>query len=216
MNNKKRKTGLFSGIFGLLGISLAALGIFLALANTNAEPVLVEQPQAAMDRVQTMLDSLCEGDYETVTDCLYGSPVLGLDRLPQDAVGQLFWQALTDSYTYELLGDFYATDSGVAVNATIRAMDLSSVTVNLRERAQTLLEQRIAAAEDTSEIYDSNNEYKEDFVMGALYDAALAALEEDAQSVSWDVTLNLIHKDGQWWIMPEQTLLQAISGGVLK
>ena len=216
MNNKKRKTGLFSGIFGLLGISLAALGIFLALANTNAEPVLVEQPQAAMDRVQTMLDSLCEGDYETVTDCLYGSPVLGLDRLPQDAVGQLFWQALTDGYTYELLGDFYATDSGVAVNATIRAMDLSSVTVNLRERAQTLLEQRIAAAEDTSEIYDSNNEYKEDFVMGALYDAALAALEEDAQSVSWDVTLNLIHKDGQWWIMPEQTLLQAISGGVLK
>ena len=163
-----------------------------------------------------MLDALCEGDYETVTDCLYGSPVLGLDRLPQDAVGQMFWQALTDSYTYELRGDFHATDSGVAVNATISAMDISSVTVNLRERAQKLLEQRIAEAEDTSEIYDSNNEYKEDFVMGALYDAALAALEEDAGSVSWDVTLNLIYKDGQWWIMPEQTLLQAISGGVLK
>ena len=216
MNKKKRKIGFFSGIFGLLGISLAALGIFLALTNTNAEPVLVEQPQAAMDRVQTMLDALCEGDYETVTDCLYGSPVLGLDRLPQDAVGQMFWQALTDSYTYELRGDFHATDSGVAVNATISAMDISSVTVNLRERAQKLLEQRIAEAEDTSEIYDSNNEYKEDFVMGALYDAALAALEEDAGSVSWDVTLNLIYKDGQWWIMPEQTLLQAISGGVLK
>ena len=216
MNKKKRKIGFFSGIFGLLGISLAALGIFLALTNTNAEPVLVEQPQAAMDRVQTMLDALCEGDYETVTDCLYGSPVLGLDRLPQDAVGQMFWQALTDSYTYELRGDFHATDSGVAVNATISAMDISSVTVNLRERAQKLLEQRIAEAENTSEIYDSNNEYKDDFVMGALYDAALAALEEDAGSVSWDVTLNLIYKDGQWWIMPEQTLLQAISGGVLK
>ena len=66
-----------------------------------------------------------------------------------------------------------------------------------------------------SEIYDSNNEYREDFVLGALYDAALAALEEDAATVSWDVTLNLIYQDGQWWIMPDQSLLQAISGGVL-
>jgi len=216
MHMKKRKTGFFSGIFGVLGVSFAALGIILALTNTKTEPVLVEQPQAAMDRVGTMLDALCQGDYDTVTGCLYGTPVLGLDRDPQDPVGQLFWQALTDSYTYELQGDFHATDSGVAVDATIRVMDLNSVTANLRQRAQNLLEERIAQAEDTSEIYDSNNEYREDFVMGALYDAALAALEEDAQTISWDVTLNLIYKDGQWWIMPEQELLQAISGGVLK
>ena len=216
MNAKKRKTGFFSGLFGLLGFSFAVLGIVLALTKTKAEPVLVGQPQAAMDRVQTMLDALCEGDYDTVTDCLYGTPDLGLDREPQNAVGRLFWQALTESYTYELRGDFHATDSGVAVNTTISALDLNSVTVNLRRRAQDLLEERIAQAEDTSEIYDSNNEYREDFVMGALYDAGLAALEEDAESLSWELTLNLIYKDGQWWIMPEQTLLQAISGGVLK
>lgn len=216
MNKKRRKIGFFSGIFGLLGISFSALGIFLALTNTNAEPVLVEQPEAAMEQVHTMLDALCEGDYDAVSSCLYGAPGLGLDHPPKDAVGQLFWQALTDSYTYELRSDFYATDSGVAVNAVISAMDLNSVTVNLRERAQKLLEQRIAEADDISEIYDSNNEYKEEFVMGALYDAALEALEEDAGTVSWEITLNLIYKDGQWWIMPEQSLLQAISGGVLK
>ena len=216
MNTKKRKTGLLSGIFFFLGVGFALLGMILALTKTKAEPVLVEQPQAAMERVQTMLDALCEGDYDTVTGCLYGTPVLGLDREPQDAVGRLFWQALTDSYTYELQGDFYATDSGVAVNATITALDLNSVTVNLRQRAQDLLEERIDQAEDTSEIYDNNNEYREDFVMGALYDAALAALEEDAGTVSWELTLNLVYKDGHWWIMPEQTLLHAISGGVLK
>lgn len=215
MTMKKRKTGIISGFFGLLGISFAILGIFLALTNTNAEPVLVEQPQAAMDRVQTMLDALCEGDHGTVSGCLYGTPDLGLDRAPQDAVGQLFWQALTASYTYELQEEFHATDSGVSVNATIHALDLDSVTVNLRQRAQALLEERIAQAKDPSEIYDSNNEYREDFVLGALYDAALAALEEDAATVSWDVTLNLIYQDGQWWIMPDEALLQAISGGVL-
>ena len=212
---KKRKTGLIPGFFGLLGISFAVLGIFLALTNTNSEPVLVEQPQSAMEQIQTMLDALCEGDYDTVSDCLYGTPDLGLDRAPQDAVGQLFWQSLTDSYTYELRGDFHATDSGVSVNVTIHALDLDSVTVNLRQRAQDMLEEKIAQAVDTSEIYDSNNEYREEFVMGALYDAALVALEEDATITSWDMTLNLIYKDGQWWIMPDEALLQAISGGVL-
>lgn len=212
---KKRKTGLISGFFGLLGISFAVLGIFLALTNTNSEPVLVEQPQSAMAQIQTMLDALCEGDYDTVSDCLYGTPDLGLERDPQDAVGQLFWQALTDSYTYKLRGDFHATDSGVSVDVTIQTLDLDSVTVNLRQRAQDMLEEKISQAENTAEIYDSNNEYREDFVMGALYDAALAALEEDAATISWDMTLNLIYKDGQWWIMPDEALLQAISGGVL-
>ena len=212
---KKRKTCLISGFFGLLGISFAILGIFLALTNTNFKPVLVEQPQSAMARIQTMLDALCEGDYDTVSDCLYGTPDLGLDRVPQDAVGLLFWQALTDSYTYELRGDFHATDSGVSVDVTIQAMDLDSVTANLRQRAQDTLEEKIAQAKDISEIYDSNNEYREEFVMGALYDAALVALEEDAVTTSWDMTLILIHEDGQWWIMPDEALLQAISGGVL-
>ena len=37
-----------------------------------------------------------------------------------------------------------------------------------------------------------------------------------SQEAFTEQTQNLIYKDGQWWIMPEQTLLQAISGGVLK
>lgn len=215
MTMKRRKTGFISGLCGLLGFSFAILGIFLALTNTKSKPVLVEQPQSAMSQIQTMLDALCEGDYDTVSDCLYGTPDLGIDRLPQDAVGQLFWQALSDSYTYALRSDFHATDSGVSVDVTIQALDLDSVTVNLRQRAQDMLEEKIDQAQNTSEIYDTNNEYREDFVMGALYDAALVALEEDAATTSWDMTLNLIYKDGQWWIMPDEALLQAISGGIL-
>lgn len=216
MRIKRRKIGFFSVIFGMLGIGFAALCIFLALTNTEAKPVLVEQPQAAKEQVRTMLDALCEGDYDTVTGCLYGTPGLGLDRDAEDAVGRLFWEAISESFSYELAGDFHATDSGVAVKATISAMDLSSVTANLRERAQQLLEQRIAEAQDPSEIYDANNEFKEEFVMGALYDAAQDALAQDARQITWDLTLNLIYENGQWWIMPEQDLLSAISGGILK
>lgn len=216
MRMRKRKIGFFSLIYGLLGAVLAAVCICLALMNANASPVLVQQPQAAMDRVQTMLDALCAGDYDTVSACLYGQPDLGLGREAEDPVGKLFWDAMAGSYSCQSGDAFHATDSGVALDVTISAMDLNSVTVNLRERAQTMMEQRIAEAENTDEIYDENHEYREEFVMSALYDAARDALEQDAQRITWDLTLNLVYENGQWWIMPEQDLLRAISGGILK
>lgn len=198
-----------------MALILAVTGIFLAVSNRNASPVLVKQPEAARIRVQTMLDALCDGEYAQVSSCLYGTPDLGMDTQAADPVGQLFWDALGQSFRYEIAGDFHATDSGVSLDVTISALNVSSATANLRERAQKLLEQRIAQARDPGEIYDANNEYREDFVMNALYDAAMQALAEDATDITWDLTLNLIYENGQWWIMPEQELLKALSGGIL-
>lgn len=215
MKTRKRKIGFFSGIFGLLALILAVAGIYLALSNRNASPVLVKQPDSAKTQVQTMLDAMCDREYAVVSGCLYGTPDLGMDDQAADPVGQLFWDALGESFRYEITGDFHATGSGVSLDVTVSTLDLGAATANLRERARVLLEQRIAEAEDTSEIYDANNEYREDFVMNALYDAAMEALAEDAKDVTWNLTLNLIYENGQWWIMPEQELLQALSGGIL-
>lgn len=216
MQVRKRKIGFFSGLFGLLGAVLAIGCVCLALINVNASPVLVEQPQAARKQIETMMNALCAGEYDTLRDCLYGQPDLGLDREAEDPVGRLFWNALAESFVYEMGDEFHATDSGVALDVKISALDLSSVTENLRNRAQEEMERRIAQAENTDEIYDENHEYREAFVLAALYTAAEDALEQDAREVSWELTLNLVYENGQWWIMPEQDLLRAISGGILK
>ncbi len=215
MRTRKRKIGIISGFFGLLALALTVAGIYLAVSNRESGPILAKQPDAARVQVQTMLDALCAGEFDTVSSCLYGTPDLGMEGQAADPVGQLFWDALGSSFRYEISGDFHATESGVALDVTVSALDLGTATANLRERAQKLLEERVAAAEDPGEIYDANNEYREDFVMDALYDAAMEALAEDAQQVSWDLTLKLIYQDGQWWIMPEQELLRALSGGIL-
>lgn len=210
-----RKVRLFSAIFGILGVCFATMGVYLALRFMNVGPILLEQPDAAREQVVSMMDALAQGDYETVSASLYGTPDLGLDREAEDEVGQLFWEAYRQSITCELVGSFYATESGVAHNVVIRSMELDSVTENLKERSQELLEERVEAAEDLSEIYDENYEYREDFVMAVLRDAAQEALTEDAEYITWEVTLNLIYENGQWWIMPEDALLEAISGGIL-
>lgn len=207
---------LFVFVFAVMAACAAAAGFYFSFTNLDSKPVLVQRPESAEQRVHALMDAVSESDYDTISSLLYGNPNLGIDREAADDVGVLFWDAMEQSRSCELLGECYVTDSGLAWDAKLTCLDLGSVTVNLRQRAQTLLEERVAAAEDTSEVYDENNDYREEFVMAVLYDAAKEALAEDAKTVTYEFTLNLIYTNGQWWIMPETPLLEAVSGGILK
>lgn len=205
---------LFSGLFALLGGMLAAAAVAVSLVSLNAGPRLLMAPQAAVETADAMMAAVCEGDYRAAGQLMYGNPDLGADRKASDAVGVLIWDAFVESLDYALVGSCYATDSGVAQDVTVTCLDLNSVTATLGERSQALLEQRVAAAEDVSEIYDENNDYREDFVMDVLYDAAVEALAEDAALLTREVTLNLTYQQGRWLVVPDQAVLSAISGGI--
>ena len=200
----------------MAGVCAAVLSITLAFQKMDASPVLVEQPETAREQVEVLMEAVSNNDYVTASTVIQGNPVFGADREPADAVSGLIWDAFVESVSYELVGELYATDSGVAQNITVTALDMGSVTANLKERSEKLLEQRVAAAEDPDEVYDENNEYREDFVMQVLYDATVQALNQDAKTVTSDVTINMIFEDGQWWIVSDSALLSAITGGVLK
>ena len=209
-----RISKFFSGVFGLLGLALAAGTVWLSLHSLNAAPVLVFQPEAAEEQAQALMTAVEKGDYTTAGNLMYGCPDLGADHDAADRVGQLIWSVFQRSFDYEFTGEFYATDSGVARDVKISALDISGVTENWGVLSQNLLTQRMEQAEDMSEIYDENNEYREDFVMDVLYDAVLQALGEDAEYIEQEITLNMVYEQGQWWIVPDHALLQAISGGV--
>lgn len=206
----------FAAIFGLLGLAVAGFCIWVSFMYMDASPVLVKQPESAVQQVNEMMDAVCSNDYAAASQRIFGNPDFGADREPEDAVSKLVWDAFVSSIRYELNGDLYATDSGVAQDITITTLDIASVTSVLKDRSTVLLEQRVAEAEDPHEVYDENNDYREDFVMKVLHDAAKQALEEDATTVTQSVTINMIYEDGQWWILADPQLFAAISGGVLK
>ncbi len=209
-----RISKLFAGLFGLLGAALTAVALTVCMRSLDAAPVLLTQPEAAKNQVEAMLEAVCQGDYTTAGSLMYGSPDLGVDRAPGEEAGVLIWDAFVDSMHYELAGDCYATDSGVAWDVVIESLDISSVTANLKERSRTLLAQRVAEAEDVAQVYDENGEYRENVVMEVLLDAVRQAVAEDGVMIRREVTLNLICQDGQWWILGDQALLEAISGGI--
>ena len=206
---------MLSLVFAIVGIAAAVAAVSLSLSYKNANPMLLVPPEEAQHQVTCLMDAVCAGDYSAASTYLQGQPNLGVDREPTDAVGVMIWEALCDSMEYELVGECYATEDGLAQNVVFSCIDITSVTATLKDRSQTLLEQRMEEAEDLDEVYDEDLQYREDFVMDVLYDAATAALKEDAQTITAELTVNMAFQNGQWWIIADKALLDAISGGVL-
>lgn len=204
----------FSGIFGLLGILLLAAAVLVSLSALQASPVLLDAPEAALARSEAMMEAVAQGDFTQAGQLMLGQPNLGADREPADPVGKMIWELFVGSIRYEFTGDCYATDSGIARDAVIETLDISSVTASLRDRSQKLLNQRVSQAEDVSQIYDEKGDYREDFVMEVLQEAVSQSLAEDAVYTQRQVTMNLRYQDGQWWVLPEQPLLTAIFGSI--
>ena len=202
-------------ILCLAGLCTAAAAVYLSVQFMDTKPILLTPPDEAKNRVVAMMDAVCEGDYAEASLSILGTPSLGVDREAGSDVGILIWEAFQESMSYELVGECYTTEQGLAQNVTVTCLDITSVTEQLRDRAQTMLEQRVAEAENVSEIYDDNNEYREDFVMDILHTAVTDALKENTREMTVELTVRLSYQDGSWWVVADEALLDAISGGIL-
>lgn len=205
---------LLSAALLLAGIAAGAMAVHISMRYPGEKPTLVSKPEAAIQQITDMMDAVCAGDYDKASTYLLGTPSLGVAEPVENPLGILLWAAFLESTDYSLVGDCYTTDVGLAQNISFTYLESASVTVNLRERAQELLNQRVEEAEDVSEIYDENNEYSESVVMEVLQEAVQAALLEDSKMVTVSLTLNLKYQNGAWWVVVDNALLDVLSGGM--
>lgn len=208
-------TRLLSVLFALVAVCTASVAVWLGFAYKNADPVLLSPPLAAKSQAVAMMNALCKGDFEGVSQRILGNPDLGVDREAAQEVGVLIWDSYVDSLSYEMDGTCYATDKGLAQKVKLTCLDMTSVTEGMRERTQTVLDERVDSADNLFEVYDENDEFREEFVMDVLYDVAETVLEESAREMTVELTINLTYQDGQWWVVADSALLDAISGGIL-
>lgn len=205
----------FSFIFACIFAAVASLAVFCCVRFVNAGPILLAVPAQARSQAVAVMDAVCGGDFDAASGNMLGNPDLGMDAAVEGDVARLLWDAYLGSMSYELVGEAYATEKGVAQKVAFTSLSLDSVTADLNQRSRTLLEQRMQEAEDTADIYDENNEYREDFVMSVLYDAAVAALAENGELVTRELTIELQYQDGRWWVVADKLLLDELFGGIL-
>ena len=203
-----KKIIAFSLIFAILGMGILGGSVFFCLTSLNSNAIMVATPEAAEICSEDLMTAIQAGNYTAATDYLYGQVNLGADRDPGDDLGALIWDAFQESFTYEFIGDCYATSTGVARDLWITTLDPTSLNQNLSQRVTDLAE----SAEDS--IYDAEGHILEDQLHQLLLTALAEALDQDASTMTHKIQLNLVYQNGQWFVVPDAALLQAISGGV--
>ena len=73
----------------------------------------------------------------------------------------------------------------------------------------------IENAKDISEIYDINNEYRQELINDVLYQAMDYAIAQDSEKITVELDINLTYQDGKWWVVSSSALIDAIFGDVL-
>lgn len=202
----------FAVIFAVLGVLLLVVSAGLCFLSLDAPVRVLEIPQGAVKCSDAFGEALQAGDLTAAAQLIYGQPDLGAEGTSSSPETAMVWDAFLESISLEFIGKCYAVENGFARDASVTVLDTASVTQKLPERTRSLMDQKIASAGSLEEVYDAAGNFREELVDQILREALQQALTQDAKTVTREVTVKLVNRDGVWWAVPDQALLQAISG----
>ena len=141
---------LFAVIAALLIVSTA---VGYAVFH-SAPPMIGTSTNAAEAVSEELIDSICNMDYTSAGEILYGKPALQWAAETASPLSTQLWTAYTNSMTCEFSGPCYATEAGIFRDVTVTALDISALSPKIQERFDLLLEPYLAESRRNTEIYD--------------------------------------------------------------
>lgn len=204
---------VLSGVLGILGVLLILFTVVMSFRAIHAPARILFVSEEAQEVTEDFMGALASGNYGAMESMVLGQPELEPDAQHQSALGRILWGAYSAGISYEFDGDIYISDAAYYRNVKVRTLDVAGVMMQLKQRIQPALDLR-ASEMDRDLIVDENGEYREDFIMDTLCQLALDLLEEEPGYVTRTITLALVYQDGQWWIRPDQNLMNILSGGL--
>ena len=204
---------LASGLFAVLGSVLLIGSVVLCFWEMGTPSRGIQRPEEAERCAETMVNALNSGDLAGAAALLYGQPDLELDREPETEAGKRLWQAYCGSISAEAVDGCYTEGSEAFWSGTVTALDLSKTVEDLDSRAADILKQRLESAEDPARLLEETGDVPQTLAE-EIADTALARALEDGKTVTRDVKVKLVSRDGSWWVVPDQALLAVLSGGL--
>lgn len=202
-----------SRVFAAVGAVLTAGILWVCTARQDAAAWVVGTPDGAAECVEAFAQELNRGDLEAASAFLLDMPNLTIPGEARDETGMQLWNAYVDSLECTPAGECFPVSTGIAEKIQLYRMDLPGAAGALQERTQSLLAERVEAAEDMTEVYTEDHNYRPDFLSRLLQDAAAEAIAA-APRLEQELTLRLLLRDGRWVVVPDAALLEVLSGGI--
>lgn len=207
----KKRISPAAGWF-LAGVVIMVCTLGVVIFATGGRTGLLVDTRAMEQSAEDLFAAIRTGEPAAVSEYLAGQPQLGEPVEQENTAGSKLYYAFLDSLTWEQTGACRADREKVALEGRVRCLDLSAVLEKLNTIAPALLEERGALAEDESEIYDDDHNYREDFLSGVLADGTAQALKESDAMLEMDITLTFLRTDGGWKIELSDGLVSILGG----
>lgn len=204
---------LASALFAVVGAVLLVGSIVTSFVALNSPARAVKPTQEANDFAQLVLGALEDGDFIAVEGYLYGKPSLGIDREPAAEEGKLIWNAYRNSIAVTTDENCYGEGTNIYQTAQVTYMDIPQTLSRLDKRAGELLKQKLDAQEDKTALLGEDGQIPEKLAEELRRQALGEALSEP-KTVTVQITFQLVEQDGQWWALPDQAMLDILSGGL--
>ena len=196
-------------IMGFLSIIAGIIAIFWGL---QAEPVILREPEKARQCAEGFLKAINDGSLAEAADYLPDPSVLGEVPEGADPIAALIWDTYRTQLNAELVSGLYTTADGLCMDMELTALDVDDAVEKIGTLAVKRMQERVAAASDMSELYGDDGQYHSELVDDVLQQAALETLMCDLPTVTTGITLHLTQSGEVWKVIPDQALINALSG----
>lgn len=206
----KRKAAQF---FGILAAVLAVLTVVLSFTCRNANPIVLGGQSRAQKQVQALLRDVQAADAALVAD--YFTPgtdlaqIYNLDNPVAKELYGIVWKNLTYENVSKVRGD----SASLALDVTVNAPDAAKLLASAKEQVRPLVNASIESGTDTETMYDEDFQLREEFLNEILLEA-LERVKGDIPFRQERITVYIRRSDSGWEILPEDGLIDALSGWI--
>ncbi len=207
---KKLKINRFYGIVTAVFVCGAFFLCFLSYDKGTLYFIPNEEPGVCADR---FLNFVCQGKEAEAVAIQSSEETLFVSPQNPGEVEEIMISALRNSYSYSLNNPEPATETHAQVSATVNYLELSKIVPDINTYVNSKLAD-IVENSRKSEVYDENDNYRQD-VLDAVYEEAVKKIltEPEKYYSSSDIVLDMDYSDGTWKVAPNQALKLALAGG---
>lgn len=206
-------SGKKAAFFGILAAVLGLAAVILSFTCRNASPYLLGGAEQASLHVGYLMEDLKTCDIDVIAD--YFSEDVDLQKLysADNSVAKYLYRSVWKSSEFTVVGSAYGDGNAMAVDVDFTAIQAQKALERASALVQKLVEKKVRSTADADIIYDANNKYRQDFLDAVLIEA-LEQVLPDVPTRQERITVHIRKVGRSWQILPEDSLMNALSGWI--
>ncbi len=202
-----------SVVLGLVAAFAIVATILISIFAVSSKPVIMSEGADPSGKAEEFLSLVLSGEYSEAEKLMVGDSELGLGSKPQDNLGAMLYEALQNSFSYEVKSECVSDSINASQSFTVTYLDLPSLTALQQEATSARLAQYVEAAIRAEEVLAEDGNYLPEVAMRALEEVTAELLTNvEDHYVSKDITINMQYISGEWKIMADNSLFAILSG----